>query len=89
MHKITGEPNFFNGLYKAEAPFVRNAYVSPRTRDQMVPNLTSTEIISGDLNYNVRLPFLKARITGFYTKINNQTWAKSFYHDEYRTLLIT
>ena len=65
----------------------RNAYVSPRTRDKLVPNLKSTEIISGDLNYNVRLPFLKARLTGFYTQINNQTWARSFYHDEYRTFV--
>ena len=77
----------FNGMYKTEAPYVRNAYVSPRTRDQLVPNLKSTEIISGDLNYNVRLPFLKARLTGFYTQINNQTWARSFYHDEYRTFV--
>ena len=74
-------------MYKTEAPYVRNAYVSPRTRDQLVPNLKSTEIISGDLNYNVRLPFLKARLTGFYTQINNQTWARSFYHDEYRTFV--
>jgi hypothetical protein len=74
-------------MYKTEAPYVRNAYVSPRTRDQLVPNLKSSEIISGDLNYNIRLPFLKARLTGFYTQINNQTWARSFYHDEYRTFV--
>ena len=49
--------------------------------------LSSTEIISGDINYNVRLPFLKARLTGFFTQINNQTWARSFYHDEYRTFV--
>ena len=88
LDKITGRHVLsFNGMYKTEAPYVRNAYVSPRTRDQLVPNLKSTEIISGDLTYNVRLPFLKARLTGFYTQINNQTWARSFYHDEYRTFV--
>ena len=88
LYKITGRHLLsFNGMYKTEAPYVRNAYVSPRTRDQLVPNLKSTEIISGDLNYNLRLPFLKARLTGFYTQINNQTWARSFYHDEYRTFV--
>ena len=88
LYKITGRHLIsFNGLYKTEAPYVRNAYVSPRTRDQLVPNLTSIEIISGDLNYNIRLPFLKARLSGFYTQINNQTWARSFYHDEYRTFV--
>ena len=58
LYKITGRHLLsFNGLYKTEVPYVRNAYVSPRTRDQLVPNLTSTEIISGDINYNIRLPF--------------------------------
>ena len=88
LYKLTGRHILsFNGMYKTEAPFVRNAYVSPRTRDQLVPNLKSIEIISGDINYNIRLPFLKARLTGFYTQINNQTWARSFYHDEYRTFV--
>ena len=88
LYKITGRHLLsFNGMYKTEAPYVRNAYVSPRTRDQLVPNLSSTEIISADLNYNIRLPFLKARLTGFYTQINDQTWARSFYHDEYRTFV--
>ena len=88
LYKITGRHLLsFNAMYKTEAPYVRNAYVSPRTRDQLVPNLKSTEIISGDINYNIRLPFLKARLSGFYTQINNQTWARSFYHDEYRTFV--
>jgi hypothetical protein len=88
LYKLTGRHIIsFNGMYKTEAPFVRNAYVSPRTRNQLVANLKSTEIISGDINYNIRLPFLKARLTGFFTQINNQTWARSFYHDEYRTFV--
>ena len=88
LYKLTGRHLIsFNGMYKTEAPYVRNAYVSPRTRDQLVNNLNSIEIISGDINYNIRLPFLKARLTGFYTQINNQTWARSFYHDEYRAFV--
>tara|TARA_B100001093_G_C26857053_1_gene1027956 strand:- start:323 stop:2902 length:2580 start_codon:yes stop_codon:yes gene_type:complete len=88
LYKLTGRHLLsFNGMYKTEAPYVRNAYVSPRTRDQLVNNLNSIEIISGDINYNIRLPFLKARLTGFYTQINNQTWARSFYHDEYRAFV--
>ena len=88
LYKLTGRHLLsFNGMYKTEAPYVRNAYVSPRTRDQLVNNLNSREIISGDINYNIRLPFLKARLTGFYTQINNQTWARSFYHDEYRAFV--
>ena len=45
LYKITGRHLLsFNGMYKTEAPYVRNAYVSPRTRDQLVPNLSSIQI---------------------------------------------
>ena len=88
LYKITGRHLIsFNSTYRTEAPYARNAYVSPRTRDQLVDNLKSIEIISGDVNYIIRYPFLKARITGFYTQINDQTWSRSFYHDEYRTFV--
>ena len=88
LYKITGRHLVsLNGTYRTEAPYARNAYVSPRTRDQIVDNLTSIEILSGDINYIIRYPFLKARITGFYTEINDQTWSRSFYHDEYRTFV--
>ena len=88
LYKVTGRHLLsFNGTYRTEAPYARNAYVSPRTRDQIVANLSSIEILSGDVNYIIRYPFLKARITGFYTQINDQTWSRSFYHDEYRTFV--
>lgn len=81
-HYITG-----NLMYKTQAPFSSNAYVSPRTRDGVVGDLESTEILSGDLNYEVRYPNFKARATVFYSEINNQTWARSYYHDEFRTFI--
>ena len=73
--------------FKTDAPFVRNAYVSPRTRDQIVPNLESTKSLGADVSYNVRYPNFKAKISGFYSQVNDQTWARSFYHDEYRTFV--
>ena len=88
VYKITGRHLIrLNATYSTKAPYARNAYVSPRTRDQIVPNLESTEIISGDIAYVFRLPNIKGRLTGFYTQINNQVWARSFYHDEYRTFV--
>ena len=88
LYKITGRHLVSaNGFYQTKAPFARNAYVSPRTRDQIVPGLESTEILSADLSYIFRLPNIKGRLTGFYTQVNDQTWARSFYHDEYRTFV--
>lgn len=88
IYKITGRHIVnLNMLYQTKAPYSRNAFISPRTRDQVVDNLTSAEIMSGDINYLIRYPKLKARATYFYTQANNLTWARSFYHDEYRNFV--
>lgn len=88
IYKISGRHVLnLNILHQTKAPFSRNAFISPRTRDQIVDNLVSSEITSGDINYIVRYPKLKARATYFYTMANNQTWSRSFYHDEYRNFV--
>jgi hypothetical protein len=88
VYKITGRHMItLNGMYGTKAPMVANAFTSPRTRNEIVANLSNIEILSGDINYIVRYPKLKARVSAFYTEINNQTWARSFYHDEYRTFV--
>ena len=76
-----------NLMYETKAPYSYNSYVSPHTRDGVVPNLTNMEILSGDVNYLVRYPNLNIRATLFYTEVNDQVWARSFYHDEYRTFI--
>ncbi|MEY4604619.1 MAG: hypothetical protein RIT43_1911 [Bacteroidota bacterium] len=87
-YKITGR-HFLtvNAIYQTRAPFSRNVYVSPRTRDNVVQGMKSMEIISGDLNYIVRYPGLRARATAYYTMINDGTYAQSFYHEEFRNFV--
>lgn len=88
VYKVTGRHLISgNFLYQTNAPLAANAYISPKTRDQVVDNLVSSEILSGDINYIVRYPKFKARATYFYTQYNNQTWARSFYHDVYRNFV--
>lgn len=87
-YKISGRQYITTNLaYMTRAPFMRNAYVSPRTRDDLVPNLESEELLSGDINYFLRYPKLKMRASLYYAQVNNQTWMRSFYHDEYRTFV--
>ncbi len=87
-YKLTGRHYFSaNVAYLTRAPQPRAAFVSPRTRDLVVSNLKDEEIISADLSYVVRYPGFKARLSGYYTQVNNQTWLRSFYHDAYRTFV--
>jgi len=87
-YKITGRHYLsFNSAYITKAPDFRDAYISPRTRDFVVNNLSSEEIITGDINYYLRFTRLKARITAYYTEFKNQIYNRSFYHDELRTFV--
>ncbi len=87
-YKITGRHIIsINGAYLTRAPHSRDAFVSPRTRNQIIDNLKSETIMSGDLNYLVRYPNVKIRLTGFYTTISNQTWSRNFFHDELNTFV--
>ncbi len=83
VYKINGK-NFIsaNGEYGTRAPFFRNSYVSPRTRNFTVTNLQSETILSGDLNYRIRMKGVKARLSLYYTTFTDQTWSRSFYHED-------
>ena len=86
--KITGRQYIdANAALKTRAPYFRNAYISSRVRDHVIEGLESETIYSGDLSYIVRSPFIKSRLTLFYTEFLDQTWSRSFYHDEFRSFV--
>ncbi len=87
-YKLTGRHYFTaNLVHQTLPPAPRFAFLSPRTRHETIPGLVPERIFGGDVNYIIRYPRLKARITAFYTEINDQVWARSFYHDEFRTFV--
>ncbi len=87
-YKINGR-NYItaNAAYLTRPPVARTVYVSPRTRDEAIPGLTTEKVFSGDVNYMVRAPRVKARATFFHASIADQVWARSYYHDEFRTFV--
>ena len=85
-YKLNGHNYFtFNAAAITKPPLPTNTFVSPQTRNDEIPNLTSEKILTGDISYNVRLPWLKGRITYYYTQTNNQVWERSYYDDVYKT----
>jgi hypothetical protein len=88
IHKISGRQFVsVNAAWMTRPPIPRTTYISPRTRDAVVDGLTNESTYTGDLNYILRFPRLKGRATVYYTKIMDQIWSRSFYHDEFRTLV--
>ncbi len=87
-YKIDGR-NYFSasGLYQTRAPFIRNAMVSSRTRNEFVKNLEQEVILGGEAGYQYSAPYFKARVTAYYTQFNDGTRTRSFYHDEQRSFV--
>lgn len=87
-YKIDGR-NYLtvSGLLAEKAPSFRNAYVSPRTRDNVVAGLENEQITLGEVRYDLRAPYLKAAISGFYITTKHGIESTSFYHDDLRTFV--
>ena len=64
-----------------QAPKFATAFVSPRTRNTTTPGLKAEKIFGVDLTYNLNLPYVKARVSGYYTTFEDQSKVISFYDD--------
>ena len=74
--RVSANVGYFN-----DAPTFNNSFISPRTRNTIVRDLETQKTFSADLNYQIASEWVSARVTGFYTKIMDQTDVMSFYDD--------
>lgn len=75
-HRVSANAGYFN-----DAPTFNQTFVSPRTRNTIIPNLTTQKTVSADLNYMYNNNGYSVRVTGFFTKIMDQSDVMSFYDD--------
>ncbi len=79
-YKITGRHLIdLNAIYMTKAPNLRNIFPNARLSNQVTNNLTSETISGGDISYIIRTPKLKARLTGYYSKIQDATEVGFFF----------
>lgn len=84
-YKITGHHFLsLNGAFMQEAPYFRQLFISPRTRSSHVNNPRGERIASADISYNLRSPYVKARVTLFYTHFWDGMRSMNFYDDGHR-----
>ena len=81
-YSLTGGHRIYaNASYISEAPYFDKAFVAPRTRNNLVKDLTNVKSLSGDINYMYTSNGYSFRVTGFYTTITDQTDVMSVYYD--------
>ncbi|WP_181369506.1 TonB-dependent receptor [Flavobacterium album] len=79
-YKIDGRNMLvFNGVRMTKAPTLRNTFPNARLNNNIVDGLGSETLSSVDASYVIRTPKLKARLTGFYTTIQNSTETSFFF----------
>ena len=74
LYKIDGR-NFisFNGEYATEAPTSDEVFPNARLNDVTVnQGVVSASVLAGDFSYAYRSPKIKARVTAYYTKIEDE-----------------
>jgi len=76
-----GHRIFGNLALLRDAPNFNQAFMSPRTRNTVIPNLETIKTFSVDANYSYMNNGYSARVTGYFTAINDQSKVISFYDD--------
>ena len=81
-YKITGRQYLsFNGVYMSKAPSLRNVFNNARVNNNVTDGVNNETVSSADASYIISAPKLKARLTAFYSKIQNQTETSFFFGD--------
>lgn len=81
-HRFSLNAGYFN-----DAPTFSQSFVSPRTRNSLIHNLTTQKTMSADINYQWSGNGYSVRLTGFWTQIKDQTDLMSVYDDSQQSFV--
>ena len=82
LYSINGNHSVeLNAGYDNHAPLANNSFVAPRIKNDFVNDLKNEEIFNSELTYRFRSPLITGRISGYYTRMNNQVEMDVFYND--------
>ncbi|GGW58221.1 TonB-dependent receptor [Winogradskyella epiphytica] len=81
-YKISGKHLIdANAGYISRAPNLRNTFSNSRENHTIVKNISEEIVTSGDLSYIFRSPIVTAKLTGFYSKIEDANEVGFYYAD--------
>ena len=81
-YKLSGKHVFnINGGYISRAPTLQNTFSNSRENHNVVPDITEEKITSADASYVFRSSVIKAKLTGYYTKVTDASEISFFFAD--------
>jgi len=87
-YKVNGR-NYLvlNGQFANNAPGILHSFLAPRIRNTYIEDLQTEKILSADLSYILKYPFVKMRASLYFTQFIDLTKVISFYYDDGNTML--
>ncbi len=70
------------GGYEAKAPQASTAFISPEINNDFVVDLKNEKVLSGEVGYQLQTSWLRANVSGYYSKIKDATEWQNFYFDD-------
>lgn len=67
--------------YESRAPIAYNSFIAPRMRNDFVQGLTNENIFSAEASYKLNAGPVTAKVTGYYTMLNDIVEQNAFYND--------
>lgn len=81
-YKVSGKHFFsLNAAHLLRPPTIQNTYSNLRENHNVVPNISEEKIASADVGYVFRSSFVKAKLTGYYTKIKDASEISFYFAD--------
>ena len=81
-YKLTGKHMFdVNAGFISRAPSIQNTYSNSRENHNVVPNISEENILSADASYIFRSSIVKAKLTGYFTKISDASEISFYFAD--------
>ncbi|GGZ84756.1 TonB-dependent receptor [Algibacter mikhailovii] len=81
-YKLSGKHVFnTNAGFISRAPFIQNTYSNSRENHNVVPNISEERILSFDGSYILRSSIVKAKLTGYFTKITDASQIAFYFAD--------
>ena len=72
---------YANVGYFNDAPNFNQVFLSPRTRNSMVDDLTTVKTFASDINWQLQMTGINVRLTAYYATIKDQSKVMSAYDD--------
>jgi len=76
-----------NSQFVNSAPSILNSFLAPRIRNTYINNLKTEKIVSVDLSYIMKYPFMQMRASVYFTQFYDLSRVISFFDESFTTMV--